>query len=183
MTMSAHEQLYTISPSNDSTLAIEVSKTGLMRRRKHILFFEKFSGELCYVPEHAEASRVEITIDAASVVCRDKWLSGKKQEAVTRYARTEALLASRHPEIRFASSRISHKALRGFVVEGVLCIRGISRTVKVNIVLTPMKHERTQIDGDATIRLSDFEIKPPSKFFGLAGTSDQALVRLLLWAT
>ncbi len=127
--MSTHEQLYTISPSNDSTLAIEVLKTGLMRRKKHILFFENFSGELCYVPDHAESSRVNLMVDAASVVCRDKWLSYKKQQAVTRYARTEALASAQHPEIRFASSRISHKALRGFVVEGVLKIRDITRTV------------------------------------------------------
>ncbi len=88
-----------------------------------------------------------------------------------------------HPEIRFASTRISPKALRGFVVEGVLKIRGVGRTVKVNVVLNPMKHDRFQVDGDASLLLSDFGIQPPSSLLGLIGTKDEALVRLLLWAT
>ncbi len=45
-----------------------------------------------------------------------------------------------------------------------------------------MKHDRFQVDGDASIRLTDFEIKPPSAFLGLIGTNDEVLVRLLLWA-
>jgi polyisoprenoid-binding protein YceI len=181
--MSTREQLYSISPSNDSTVALELSKTGLMRRNKHILFFENFRGELSYGPDPIPASRVNLIIDAASVVCRDKWLRANRQQAVTRYARAEALLADRHPQIEFLSSRISNKALRGLVVEGVLNIRGITRTLKINVVLTPMKHDRLQIDGDAVFRLSDFDIQPPSKFFGLIGTRDEALLRLLLWAT
>jgi polyisoprenoid-binding protein YceI len=181
--MPGSEILHTIAPSNDSTIALEVFKTGLLRRRKHILFFEKFDGELHYSPVCPEASRVAIHVDTHSLVCRDRWLKPKKQEAVGRYARDQALEADRHPEIRFSSTRIASKLLRGFVVEGVLNIRNITRVVKVNIVLTPMKNDRFQIDGDATLCLSDFGVKPPAGFWGLAGTKDEALVRLLLWAT
>lgn len=177
------EVLYTISPSNDSTLAIEVFKTGLLRKKKHILFFEKFNGTLRYSPDQPERSAVEIMVDARSVLCRDKWLKSKKQQHVTQYARHEALAADEYPDIRFSSSRISRKPLRGFIVEGELKIRGIGRIIKVNVVLNPMKHDRFQVDGDTTVCLSDFGIKPRSSMFGLAGTNNQALVRLLLWAT
>ncbi len=177
------ETLYTILPSADSTLAIEVLKTRLMKRKKHILFFENFRGELSYVADRPEASRVNLMIDAGSVICRDKWLKKKKQLLVTRYVRNEGLSADQHPEIRFASTRISPKALRGFVVEGVLTVRGIGRVVKINIVLNPMKHDRFQIDGDTSVCLSDFGVKPPSSMLGLIGTKDEALVRILLWAT
>ena len=78
--MSAAEVLYTILPSNDSTLAIEVVKTGLLRQKKHILFFENFSGNLRYTPYHPESSRVDLLVDARSVVCRDRWLKSKKQQ-------------------------------------------------------------------------------------------------------
>ena len=174
--------LYTISPSNDSTLAIEVFKTGLMRKKKHILFFERFEGRLSYVPQRPEASRVEIWIDAKSAVCRDAWLGASKQQAVTRYARDEAIQADGHPEIQFVSSRISPKELRGFVVEGELNVRGIRRMVKVNVVLSSKKFDRFQVDGDANVCLSDFGIERPSRMLGLAGTKDEALVRILLWA-
>lgn len=181
--MPLREVLYTILPSNDSTLAIELFKSGLMRRKKHTLFFENFSGELSYVPDRPEASRMNLTIDVRSVTCRDKWLSQKKQLLVTRYARNEALSADRHPEIRFASTRISPKPLRGFVVEGVLKVCEIGRTLKANIVLNPMKNDRFQIDGDASFCLSDFGIKLPSSMLGLIGTKDEGLVHLLLWAS
>jgi polyisoprenoid-binding protein YceI len=181
--MPAAEVLYTITPSNDSTLAIELVKTGLMRRKKHILFFEKFSGNLRYTPHHPESSRVDLVVDAHSIVCRDSWLKSRKQQRVTAYARDEALSADRHPEIRFSSTRICSKPLRGFVVEGELKIRGVGRIVKVNVVLSPRKHDRFQLDGDTTICLSDFGIDRPSSLLGLIGTKDEALIRLLLWAT
>lgn len=180
--MPVSERLYTISPSTDSTLALEVSKTGMMRRKKHILFFENFSGTLHYVASRPEDSRATLTIDANSIACRDKWLKTGKQKSVTEYARRDALVTDAHSEIRFNSTRISAKPLRGFVVEGELKICDIGRMVKVNVVLTEKKHQAMQVDGDATLSLSDFDIKPPSLLFGLIGTRDEALVRLLLWA-
>jgi len=180
--MSAWQTVFTISPSNDSTIALEIFKTGLMRRKRHILFFDNFAGELSYVHDHPESSRLQISIDALSVTCRDQWLNQKQQRMVTAYARDHALAVDRYPEIRFASTRISAKPLRGFVVEGVLNLRGTGRNVRVNVVLNPMKRGRFQIDGDATLRLTDFGITPPSMWFGLAGTKDEALLRLLLWA-
>lgn len=181
--MPVSEIFHAISPSNDSTIALEVFKTGLLRRRKHILFFENFQGELYYAPHRPESSHVKLCVDTRSLVCRDQWLRPKKQQAVTRFARDKALSAAQHPEIRFSSTRISAKPLRGFVVEGVLDICNITRTVKVNVVLNPMKHDRFQIDGDAAIHLSDFGVKPPTALLGMIGTKDEALVRLLLWAT
>jgi polyisoprenoid-binding protein YceI len=177
------QTVYNIAPSIDSTLALEVFKTGLMRRKKHILFFENFRGELSYVKDCPESSRLNIMIDAASIVCRDKWLRARQQRSVTAFARNQALDAAHHPEIRFASARISAKPLRGYVVEGVLKLRGTTRNIRVNVVLTAMNRGRFQIDGDSTLRLSDFGIHPPSSMLGLAGTQDEALLRLLLWAT
>ncbi len=177
------QTIYTISPSIDSTLALEVFKTGLKRGKKHMLFFENFRGELSYINERPESSRLDLMVDANSVLCRDAWLRPKQRKAVMSFAKTKALDVAHHPEIRFASSRVSAKPLRGFVVEGVLAIRGITRNIRANIVLTAMSRGRFQIDGDAPFRLSDFGIHPPSSLFGLVGTQDEALLRLLLWAT
>jgi polyisoprenoid-binding protein YceI len=184
LSMSASPQpafAYRILPSNDSTLAIEVSKTGLRRRRKHILFFEKFEGELRFVEEDPEASRVSLLIDAASAVCRDAWLNERKKHAVTAFAR-DVLSANGHSEIRFSSTAIRSKPLRGYVVEGELQIRGIRRVIKVNTVLGRTRKDSLQMDGDATVRLSDFDLPRPSSLMGLIGTKDEAEVRLLLWA-
>jgi polyisoprenoid-binding protein YceI len=174
---------YTILPSNDSTLAVEVYKTGLMKRKNHLLFFEGFRGELDYVPHAPERSRVKMTIDTASLVCRDKWLKSRRQEEVSRYARTEILAADRYPHITFTSDRMTEKPIRGFAVEGALTVRDTTRTVNLNIVVNQTKPQTLQIDGDAIFRLSEFEVPRPSSLFGLIGTKDEVLIRLLLWAT
>ena len=137
----------------------------------------------CFSKVSAASSRVDLLVDARSVVCRDGWLKSQKQRRVTTYVRDEALSADRHPEIRFSSTRIRSKPLRGFVVEGELKIRGVSRIVKVNVVLSPRSQDRFQLDGDTTICLSDFGLERPSSLLGLVGTKDEALIHLLLWAT
>jgi polyisoprenoid-binding protein YceI len=173
---------YTISPSNDSTVAIEVSRTGLRRSKKHILFFEKFSGDMCFAEKDPSAFKLTLTIDAASAICRDTWLSERKRRALAEFARKSALSANIHPEIRFTSNSISPKPLRGFVVEGSLQIRDTARVVKVNTVLGSMRKDWLQLDGDATLCLSDFGLPRRSALFGLIGTKDEAAIRLLLWA-
>src|SRR5207248_8588047 len=87
-----------------------------------------------------------------------------------RYARNEVLAADRYPQITFASNRMAAKVIRGFIVEGDLNIRDMSRTVSVNVVVNQTKPQILQIDGDATFRLSEFGIRRPSSLFGLIGT-------------
>lgn len=173
---------YTISPSEDSTIAVEVFKTRLMRKRKHLLFFQNFGGQLFFSPAQPENSRLDLTVDAKSIVCRDAWLKPRKQRKITEYARNQALAADRHPEIHFSSNRIVPKPLRGFIVEGVLKVCGITRVLKVNLVVNPRTDGRLQLDADSSIRLTDFGITPPSSYFGLAGTKDEAVLHFLLWA-
>jgi polyisoprenoid-binding protein YceI len=180
--MPIREPSYTISPSPDSTIAVEVFKTGVQRGKKHTLFFDNFEGQLWHDPALPEASRVSIRINARTVTCRDAWLKRKKQQAVTDYVRNQALKTSEIAEIRFESERISLKPLRGFVVDGHLSVMGSNRPVKANVVLSPRKNGTFQIDGDATISLADFGIMAPVSWFGLVGTRDDALVRFLLWA-
>src|SRR5690348_2988011 len=101
------EVQYTISPSEDSTIAIEISKTGLLRKYKHLLFFQNFGGEFRYSSAQPEVSRLNMTIDANSIVCRDRWLKARKQRRITEYARSLANAAGKHPEIRFSSNRMA----------------------------------------------------------------------------
>ena len=178
-----HPTFYAILPSKDSTLAVEVYKTGWMKRKKHLLFFEEFRGELCYVPDFLEDSRVKMTIETGSIVCRDAWLKPRKRKEISHYARSDILRFERYPQIAFTSNTVARKPLRGLLMEGALNIGEITRTVTLNIVVNETKPELLQIDGDTSFRLSEFGIERPSLLFGLAGTKDEVLIRLLLWAT
>lgn len=173
---------YAICPSSDSTVAIEVSGTGLMRRKKHAFFFENFRGKMCFAAQDLSVFQLVLTIDAASVVCRDTRLSKRRRRAIKEFARKVVLAADVHPEILFTSTRVSAKQLRGFLVEGRLQIRGVTSSVKANLVLTPLRKGGFQLDADALLRLSDLGLPRPSAMLGLAGTAEEAVAHLLLWA-
>ncbi len=146
-----------------------------------MIFFEAFSGEVCFAPEQTKVSEFRLSIEAKSAICCDKGLSARKRKNATCYAREVALAVGQYPEIQFASNLITTKQLRGFAIEGQLKVRDVSRTVKVNVVLSQVRGD-LQIDGDSTFRLSDFGIKAPRRLFGLSRVQDEVLVRLLLWA-
>ena len=179
--MLAQQTSYVILPSNDSTLAIEVYRTGLMKRKHHLLFFERFRGEFSYNVEAPEAARITMEVDSASLVCRDKWLKPHRRQQVAHFA-MQRLSGGEKPVITFASTRVTPKPIRGFTIEGLLRVQDISRSVNVNMVVNQTKPETLQMDGDATLRLSDFGMAGPSSLFGLIGTKDEALVWILLWA-
>jgi polyisoprenoid-binding protein YceI len=172
---------YTIRPSNESTVAVEVFKTGLTPRKKHVVFFERFNGSMHFTQDPA-ACRIILTIDATSVACRDASLRKRKRRAIEDFVREDVLAAHLFPEIQFTSTCVSAKALRGFVVEGLLKIRDTSANVRANLVLSPMTNGQLQLDSDALLRLSDFGLPRPSAMFGLVGTAETAVAHLLLWA-
>jgi polyisoprenoid-binding protein YceI len=177
------EVVYTICPSSESTVAVEVFRTGLMRKKRHALFFENFSGEMRFSGQDPSDFRVVLTIDATSIVCRDAWLSKRRRRAIAEFARKEALATDVHPEIHFSSTCTSAKALRGFLVEGALQIRGLTANVKVNLMVNPIRDGLFQLDGDALLRLTDLGLPRRSSMLGLIGTADEAVAHLLLWAT
>lgn len=181
--MADREILHTISSSNDSTIVAEVVETRLMHKYKHFLSFEKFKGELRYSPGHPENSRLTLDVDARSIVCRNQWLRASKQRRMAEYIRDLALKADAHPTIQFSSYRMSAKALRGYIVEGVLTVRGTTHAFKMNVGFVSTGADRLQIEADAVFRLSEFGIKPPSSLFGMIETKDQVLVHLQMCAT
>lgn len=175
-------RVYTISPSNDSTLAFQALQLGpISRKKKHTLFFENFAGELHLGGDDLTPSQMRLTIDATSIICRDVRISEKERRRVTEFAR-DALDPKRYPEIQYHSTNIRARPLRGFVATGVLQIRSITRQVNINLTSNQRAREEFQLDGDATLRLSDFDLPRPSALFGLIRTSDEIIVHLLLWA-
>jgi polyisoprenoid-binding protein YceI len=177
------EILHIISPSNESTIAVEVVEARLMRKYKHTFVFENYTGKLYYSPDQPEKSRLNIDIDARSIVCRDRGLKANKQRRMADHVREVALEAKSHPKICFSSSELTAKPLRGFVMQGSLDVRGRTQALKMNVVFNSRNATRFQIDADAICRLSDFGIKPPSAFFGMIETKDEAVIHLLLWTT
>ncbi len=179
--MLRNEARYTIRPTGESSVAVQVFKSGLMARRKHILFLEHYRGEVEYDHEHPEKSRVELVFEANSVVCRDQWLSPEKRRGLLAFVQKEVLAADRHGQIAFSSERVERKSPTRFELAGTLSIRGSSRPVVFEVIVLPNGKDRLEIDGTARVKLSDYGIDRPSSFFGLVGTKDEISLRFLLW--
>ena len=174
--MPAPHSDFTISPSPDSALALEVKQTGLIKR-KHLFVFEQYQGVLSYHPDQPLLSTLRLSIDAQSLICRNS----KKAQSLSHFARHEALLANEFPEIELRSERFTAKPLRGYIFEGTLCLHGVDRSIKANVGFGPLKNGRVNIDADAAIRLSDFDLPRPSSLFGLIRTEDEVVLHALLW--
>ena len=172
---------YTIRPTSESSVGVEVFKTGLMKGRKHVLFFEHYRGELHYgdeIPE--ENSRVELVVEAESAVCRDQWLNPQRQASVLACAKNDILATERHAQITFSAERFRRKGSNRFEVEGPLTIRSISKPLVAEVAILKVG-DRLEVDGRARLKLSDYEVEPPRALWGLAGTKNEIGLRFLLF--
>jgi polyisoprenoid-binding protein YceI len=179
--MRTAESHYTIQPTSESSVAVQVFKSGLMTKRKHTLFFQRYRGRVEYDSENPENSRVELAFDANSVVCRDEWLKPDKRGELLAFVQKEVLAADRHEQIAFTSERVERKSPTRFEMAGTLSLRGNSKPVVSEVVVLPKGKDRLEIDGSARIKLSDYGIEWPRAFFGLIGTKDEIKLRFLLW--
>jgi len=180
--MSEELPRFEIKPSNESTLALEVFKTGLLTGKRHIFFFEKYTGEVLYDSASPEKSNAHLTIDAGSVTLQDKWLKPKQKVHILEVARNDMLAAARHPQITFTSSGAIKKSSSLYLVRGELTIRGVTRPVEIEVAVKPLGDRRLELDGNAFVRMKEYGLKPPSALLGLIGTKDRMELRFLVWA-
>ena len=172
--------VYTISPSPDSTLAVEISRHGL-QKRKHLFVFEQYTGELAYDPDHPLNSRLRLSVEADSLSVRGAQEKKRSSQQLARFALSQVLRVQDHPSLRIESQRFIAKPLRGFVVECVLYFRGMDRIFKANIGFGVEKNGRLQLDADATLRLSELKLPRPSSLCGLIRTEDEIVLHALIW--
>src|SRR5579884_1842295 len=130
--MGARATVYTISPSPDSTLAIETRTTGLVKQ-KHLFVFERFRGTLIYDPAQPLDSVLHLNVESRSLACRDDHRPPNKRARHLEAALRNALGSASDPELRLESTRLIEKPLRGFILEGLLRFRGIERPVRANL--------------------------------------------------
>ena len=169
----AERQRYEILPSSNASTELHVAKTGLMRGKKHIFVFDRYQGTLQYDPNQPDASHVKLTIDARSASCKDTWLSAKDLHKVQQYALNDMLAADRYPDITFVSTEIRQAGAGQFEVRGTLTIREITKPAMVLVTVASQADGALTLAGTSQIRLTDFNLKPPSAALGTIGTKDE----------
>ena len=148
---SAEARLYRIDPQH----------TTVLFRVRHLFTtvtgrFRTFEGTISFDPQHPQATRVEGTIDAASldtnVAKRDKHLRSPAFFYVEKY-----------PKITFKSTKVTdidRKHLRG-KLHGILTIRGVSKPIVLDVQFLgegqdPWGNTRAGFHAETTIDRKDF---------------------------
>ena len=181
--MTAKEMpLFKIRPSSESTLRLEIFRKGLLAGERHILFFDRYAGEIRYDQHDPERSDMRFVVESRSCACKDKWLTRKQREKVVSYTLRKMLSAVRFPEIEFTSTGITKQASHQYSVRGVLTIRGITRPTFIEVAAKQIGEERLEFDGEAIVRMKDYDMEPPTSVLGFAGTKNKMRLRFLFWA-
>jgi polyisoprenoid-binding protein YceI len=159
-----------LEPTNGSVLDLYVEKTGLLSGKKHHFTFERFQGRV-----NPSDKRVTFTIDSASIVCRDTWVSERDRRKILNVATEDMLAVAKYPSIRFESVSVIPTAPDRFSVEGTLTIRETARPVTVSV-----QQKDHTFTGEARLKLTGFGLKPPSAGLGLVGTKDEMIFKFTL---
>ncbi len=174
--LAADPLAYEILPADGARFALEVFKTRLMSGKKHLFVAQRYHGLLAYDAAAPEKSRVDITVEAASLICQDDWVKPKDLRKIQELTFAEMLAVDRYAAITFRSRSIRPQGEGKFEVEGDLTIRGISRPVLLRVTLKPETNGHLQIAGRSTVKMTDYGLRPPSAAFGMIGTKDEMVV-------
>lgn len=126
---------YRIPPDASSKFELLVKKTGLLSGKVHVFAFPQIGGELQYDEAAPEKSKITLRIDAASIQCKDDWVSEKDRAKVLEEATGNMLQVTRHKELVFHSKTIRKQPDGSFAVDGELSIRGIPKPATVQVRL------------------------------------------------
>ena len=88
--------------------------------------FVDFSGTVRFDPKNLEGSLFDVTVQAASL---DTFVDKRNEHLRS----AEFFDVAKYPEIRFTSSRITHKAGNIYAVKGTLTLKGVSRAVELPV--------------------------------------------------
>lgn len=169
-------QTLTIAPGGSDRIQLEVFKTGLMNGKKHVFLFTQYKGTLEYDADAPERSRIELHIQSASAQCQDTWVSDKDKKKIQEFALTDMLDAAHHPEITFRSASILPKSADVFEAHGTLTIRGAAKPSVVTVIRKP----GGVFEGSATVKHTDYGLKPSKAALGTIGTKDEMTVSFIL---
>jgi len=143
---------YTIDPAH--------SRIGFVARHAMVTkvrgSFNEFEGHGWFDAEEPANSRLELTIEAASIDTRNA-----DRDAHLRS--NDFLDMEHHPEIRFVSTEVAQLDTDHYRVTGDLTIKGVTRPVTVDFEFTgaavdPFGNERIGLEGKTVVNRKDWGV-------------------------
>lgn len=167
----AQQRTFRIQPGEGAHLTLIVEKTRLMNGKKHQFTWSRYDGSLRFDRTRAANSTVSLIIQADSLQCRDTWVSASDLRKIEQTARKDMLGLPEHTQIGFVSRQVM-QAAEGYTINGDLTIRGITRPVVLKVKLSD-SGESLWIEGEGSIRLTEYGLKAPTAALGTIGTRDE----------
>lgn len=164
---------FEVAPRPGAQLALTVEKTGLYHGKKHLFLFEKYRGTLVFSAQKPEESKIELTIDSRSAVCKDDWVGSGDLKKIMETTFEDMLAVKQFPTMTFVSSSIRPIGANQFEAQGTLTIRNTPKPVTVNVQLDATDRAKLRLRGGAKIHLKDYGLKPPSALLGAIGTKEE----------
>jgi polyisoprenoid-binding protein YceI len=170
--MAQHAGRHVLS-TDQGRVALLTARDGLAAQAGHDLTIEvsAWSGELT-VADDGQPTELSVTLDLNSLVVREgtggvKPLTDRDRREIAVTTR-KVLGVDRHPEATFKASGFEPNPSGGGFIQGTLTLGGISRPLKLHVAKTgPGSFHAT-----ASVRQSEFGIKPYTAFLGALKVSD-----------
>jgi polyisoprenoid-binding protein YceI len=119
----------------------------------------------------SQVSHVEFTSPAESLKSGKRLMDSKIQEALD---------TKNHPEIKFTLK--GEKVVSGgnATIPGLLTIAGKTKEVNVNVDFDALNPQKFNVSGELPLKMSEFNIDPPTAMMGTIRTGDEVLVKFNL---
>jgi polyisoprenoid-binding protein YceI len=136
-----------------------------------------FSGEVEYDLDVPAASSLRLVVRAGSLSVTDN-VSDKDRREIERATSEEVLEAGQFPEIAYdcPGARITADGPGQFTLAGDLTLHGVTRPTTVAVRVFPMGGT-IRGQGEATVRLSEFGIRPVSVAGGMLKVKDEVKIK------
>lgn len=88
----------------------------------------------------------------------------------------KALKSDDHPDINFVLAGPVKSNGGAIAVKINLSIAGVTRTIDMTVTATAQGQGRVTFEGSKTIKMTDYNVKPPVAFFGALRTGDEITI-------
>jgi polyisoprenoid-binding protein YceI len=166
---------YTLSSDDDATLTVRTGRTGAASKAGHDLVLEVTSWSATLDLDGAGEPAIALTADARSLKVREGTggMTALDDDDKANIEQTIDVEVLEGGTIEFRSSRVEPAADGGRLrVEGDLDLRGTRRPVAFDLAVGDDGH----VTGSATLRQTDWGMKPYTALFGTLKVADDVEV-------
>jgi len=171
-------------PQTKSTIFIvnsksNISVTGKVSFIKWKSIAHRFNGYLNYTTlNKKEYKKLTVTIEVKEITSKQKI----RDKVIYKSLKEEIF-----PWIKFTSSSfiddapIANNSLKKYLLKGTVTMAGIEHDEKIPVVIKHTANGNILIEGVFTLKLTDYQIEPPTVLFGLIKINNQISINFNLF--